>query len=273
MISAPLSVFVALQLSGAPDLRLETTTKAAEKGHIFDILVTVQAESAVDSLIIVPTLPESFSASLRTPPDLPGLSFRPGAIAMVARLEPGATLTLRYRIATPSQTRLLDWLRHFPTGDSVRALDTPRDPKVFTFTTSFLLRRAGRSIRSYRSAALEVPYTTSSLLFLIAGLIGVLLGFAVKTLTQQSTLLRSALTPHSGFWGRLRGLGRFLFVERLPYAITTSLIGFGVLVTQIRAGIPAGGWVNALAIGIGLGVFADDALLTKLPKTGPSGPP
>src|SRR5712692_6706671 len=137
MISAPLTLLLALQLSGAPDLRLEATTKAAEKGHIFDILLTVQAESAVDSLIIVPTLPESFAASLRTPPDVPGVSFRPGAIAVVARLEPGASLTLRYRIATPSQSPLFDWLRH-PTGDSVRALDTPRDPKVFTFTASFL---------------------------------------------------------------------------------------------------------------------------------------
>ena len=267
MISVPLTVLFALQLSGAPDLRLEATTKAAEKGHIFDILLTVQAESAVDSLIIVPTLPESFSASLRTPPDLPGLSFRPGAVAVIARLEPGATLTLRYRIATPSQSPLFDWLRHFPTGDSLRALDTPRDPKVFTFTATFLLLRAGRSVRLYRSTALEVPYTTSSLLFLLGGLVGVLLGFVVKTLTQQSALLRAALTSHSGFWARLRGLGRFLFVERLPFAITTCLIGFGVLVTQIRAGIPAGGWVSALAIGIGLGVFADDALLTKLPKT------
>ena len=57
-----------------------------------------------------------------------------------------------------------------------------------------------------------------------------------------------------------------LFVARLPFLLTTLVIGFGVLLGIAQNGIPVGGAPAATALGIGIGVLGDDALIARVRK-------
>jgi hypothetical protein len=149
-------------------------------------------------------------------------------------------------------------------GNDTRSYDTTNDAKIFIFNAAFRQARDSGTIARYWSDTIQVKYTTSQNIFLIAGLFGVFLGFVAKTLSQNRTRKTDNATRGQDqtkitLWSQVK--------EQIPYLLTSLLIGLGALLGIASAGVPAGGFTTAVALGIGIGVLSDDAVIAKLQST------
>lgn len=117
----------------------------------------------------------------------------------------------------------------------------------------------------------DVEYTPTISLgrYLLVGLAGVLIGYAIRLLVKVlSTVPPPALAPTpAGSAGPVT-----TFVTRHYYAVdcaVTLTLGLLVLIFFIKDGHPPDAgiqWYGALGIGVGLGLLTNSELVTKLPR-------
>ena len=107
-----------------------------------------------------------------------------------------------------------------------------------------------------------IQYTTSIGIYLVAGMIGAMLGHLIKTGIKK----REDLSKTMGFSGGLKGTGaalKELLGTNLTGLITILIVSFGAMIVLAKDGVPVAGHMQAMALGIGLAVLTDDQLLSK----------
>jgi hypothetical protein len=57
-----------------------------------------------------------------------------------------------------------------------------------------------------------------------------------------------------------------VLIARLPLLLTLLIVGFGVLLSLAKDGLPTTSWHQAIALGIGIGILSDEQLITKIKK-------
>jgi hypothetical protein len=246
---------------GLPKFKINSSVAAAEKGHRFEILVVIETDEAIKEVSIAPIGPDGFPITART---TTGLSTSADGVVTIDSLSAGSSLTVPFTVQTPSQTG--DWR---PFGSS--NLYSTRDAKIFSFNIAYKKTKDGQEILVRETESISIRYTTSLFLYLLAGVIGVFLGYVVKTITQSLREIDELTAPEIKSLRRLQHLARFIVVVRLPFLLTTIVIGFGVLLSMAQDKIPVNGWFQATALGIGLGILSDEKLITKLRGDGAAG--
>ena len=113
---------------------------------------------------------------------------------------------------------------------------------------------------------ISIRYTTSIGHYLAAGLFGVLLGFLVKIATQYKQEVTDSLKDSETTAQKTKILIFEVLIARFPLLITLIIIGFGVLLSLAKDGLPVTSWHQAIALGIGIGLLSDEQLITKLKK-------
>ena len=256
----PIRVFAGLiavallpaRVEADPRFGLAASTASVEKGHSFEILVRVDTDRPLDQLTIAPIAPLNFVVSPRGLPALASIRADSGGAVTVSGLRAGSAITLSFLVRPPSQFRI------GVLSDTAQSLDGTRDAKVFAFNFRYVVRDSVRADTAFQTASVSLRYTTSMAIYLIWGLIGVLIGFFIKTVSKRG----SEASEKNGAGSVLRlpirlGVG-------FPLALTTLAIGFGVLLSLAQDKIPANGWFHAIALGIGIGILSDEQVIAKL---------
>lgn len=250
----------------SPKFRVSSMVADIEKGHSFEILMVIDTDEPLSEITIAPLAPDGF---LLTAKPIPGVTLMPdpvtGPNVKIEGLSPGDSLTISFPGDAPSQ-----WQDLY----KKKALYSTRDPKVFSFNITYKTKdKVGQEITRHQTESVSLRYTTSLFIYLLSGLIGVLLGFIVKTITQNTRDIARSMRDRKKFLGNAGELARYVVILRLPFLLTTLVIGFGVLLSMAQDKIPVNGWFQATALGIGLGILSDEKLITKLRGGGPSSEP
>lgn len=250
-----------------PDFKVTSTVTSAEKGKVFEILLRIATDKRLDALSVTPLAPENFCIRLAPMSHLTGFHAGNDGSSTFTMLAEGSVVTLQYRVATPSQ--LLSSGSSCPALDSARAR-TPRlaphgstrDTLKFVFNAEYHI--AGDSLWRVWSDVVEVRYAMSSTMFLSAGMIGVFVGYLVKTFTARKPEVDEARSAGQTWYGRFGRLLAYLFGTSIDKFLTSLILGFAALLAVAKSGIPIGGAVAAAAMGASLAVLADDALISKV---------
>lgn len=232
-----------------PKIEILPTTTSVEKGSEFQLRVKITAVEPLQDIVISPIIPEGFKI---TPIASPGIeTVKPdrsetGDIT-IAALEAGSSLTVSFRVHTPGYS------------------DSPRKRNgEFVFNVFYLTQKDTLQVKGSETCSINIEYTTSIGFYLLAGLLGVILGHIVKVATKDRATITSAAQNEISIMKKLFIVGRHLFISQLPGLITILAIGFGVLLTLAREAVPVRGWPEAIALGIGLAVLTDEELLMKI---------
>ncbi|MCU1265424.1 MAG: hypothetical protein JWM21_1742 [Acidobacteria bacterium] len=241
----------------APKFKISSTATAIEKGHDFEILVTIDTDEQLSEIAIAPVPPRGFSIMAKSIPGVTPLLDYPEfpTLKIDSPLSPGDSLAIPFVVKVPTQLSDL-WKKD--------ALYSTRDPKVFVFNFTYKLKGSdGHDYTHRQNGDVTLIYTTSMFLYLLSGVIGVLLGFIVKTITQNSVDVAYSLRDKKKFIESASQLTRYVVIGRLPFLLTTLVIGFGVLLSMAQDKIPINGWFQATALGIGLGIISDEKLISR----------
>lgn len=249
-----------------PKFTITPTVTTAEKGKVFEILLRIETDERLDSMLVVPTAPENFCVRASPIAGLGGLQAKSDGSAFIPSLAGGSVMTLQFRVAAPTEWMssgtscpMLDGIR--PDSIRPRTRDNTRDTRQFVFNVRYRLH--SDSLSHIWSDTITVKYTTSQMIFLVAGMLGVLLGYLVKSLTarkKEADTARTSTTWYGQFWQLLV----YVFGTSIDKLLTSLVLGFGALLAVVKSGIPIGGAAAAVALGITLGVLADDALISRV---------
>jgi hypothetical protein len=244
---------------------------AAEKGKVFEINVRLETEGAIDSVLVVPLPSENFCVRSVAVFGVPDFVANSDGSAFLRSLPAKSAVTFQFKVAAPTQ---LSW-----SGSSCSVLDSAaaagrrspdntRDNRIFVFNGRYRMLGADTTIHVW-TESVEIKYTTSQGIFLAAGMIGVFLGYVVKSLTARRTDVTIAANQPTAkeHWKITKVLG-YMFFDSIDKLVTSLVLGFGALLGMAKAGIPVGGFAVAIFLGIGIGVLADDTLISKV-KTSP----
>lgn len=261
LLAVPLGVTA--QLTGT----VQPTVETAEKGKVFEINLRLEARSAVDSIFVTAFAPENFCIQAVPVADSGMYTVLPDGSVMVPYLGGSSAMTVPFRVQAPTQWRFskrtcTPLTQAEGQEGSARSLDNTRDSRVFVFNGRYTVR--ADSSRSAWTASATVKYTTSMTVFLWAGMLGVFLGYLVKSLTARGKEARAFIQDPTEGQSRLRRALAFLFAKNLDKLLTSLVLGFAALLTVQQAGIPVGGAASAVLAGISIGIVADDALISRL---------
>jgi hypothetical protein len=251
-----------------PKFKITPTVTTAEKGKVFEILLRIETDQRLDSILVVPTAPENFCIRVSPIAGLGGFQANGDGSAFISSLAGGSAMTLQFRVAAPTERMasgsscpLLDGTRRDSTRP--RTLDNTHDTRQFVFNAQYRLSGVDSLPRVW-SDAVTVKYTTSQAIFLAAGMFGVFLGYLVKSLTARKNEADTARAVSTTWYGQLGRLLEYVFGTSIDKLLTSLVLGFGGLLVVAKAGIPIGGAAAAMALGISLGVLADDALISRV---------
>ena len=251
------------------DVTLVPTVETAEKGKVFEINVTFEAQQAITDVSVVPLPPESFCVRATPVGEGAVYAVTSDGSAEIATLGEASALTVQFRVQAPTQL----FISRQDCGEEkrTRTADNTRDTRVFIFNGRY--RLAGDTSWVSWTESVEVRYTTSQAIFLWAGMLGVILGYVVKSLTSRKAAAEEAIaarvqsgdfTGVSGLWHRLLAILFFLVVQNIDRLLTALVLGFAALLTVQQSGVPVGGFAAAMLAGISVGVIADDAIISRL---------
>jgi len=236
--AAVLSASVA-SASAAPTVSASTSTTQARKGQPFHVYLEIATDEAIEKLEIVWTAPTGFSVehvNKNAPDPLVG-SF----ISDLLVTPPG-----------------FSWSPNAPGSDT-------REQKTLTFDVAYTAMLNGRATRIHRATKVSFPYSLGPGPYLLTGMLGLLLGNIIKTLTTHKRDFAEMLNAQSSStFGVLQAIGDLVFRREVVGLMTSLAIGFIVLLVLARDEIPTRGWYDSLALGVSLAILADDQLLTKL---------
>lgn len=248
---------VAPSATAGPTVVAEATTDSVEKGSIFEFKVRLETDVEISDVVIALQPPPGFEAEAVPIPEL-------GVVGKLDRLEiqslaAGDSITATFRAWPPTifgnPVKLAGADRNLP-----GAIKTG-EAKRFDVNVRYLEGEQAHVI----SQKVTVRYTTVLGIYIASGLLGVLLGHVIKVITEDRSklvLIQEAHPPSAG--RRLLNMIRYVSVNRMPSMLTILAIGFGALLVMASDGLPVEGWHQAIALGIGLALLADDKLLEKV---------
>lgn len=259
-----------------PTIDIKAASATAEKGIPFQIQVEVKTEASLAELTVTANPPEGFRINVI--PSV-GIETEPGErddkrgmrTARLKNIGPRSSMILTYRVDPPD----LLGRSSAEDGDSgdggwLSSLfgKTPystREAKTFSFNAFYPTTQQDKSVvTSVQSKSISMKYTTSIGIYLGCGLLGVVLGFIIKIVTQYKNELVEEAKSETTARARARVYAKKIFVGRFPLLATLLLIGFGALLALSRDGLPITSWHQAILLGMTLGVLSDDQLLTKI---------
>jgi len=247
------------------EFSVASTVKIAEKDHDFQIFVNVETDTSLTDVVVTSIMPIGFCVEALA---VPGVTTRPAqadqtsldqcgdkpSIAYVEQLGP-SSFTIPFRVYPPNA-----WGR--PQSGSKSTLYSTREDKVFAFNLSY--KTGPDAVIGNMRESISLRYTTTLGHYLIAGMLGVILGYFVKTVTQNREEIVALLGKEAALFGKIRRFLDYLFLTRMPLLLTLLVVGFGVLLSLAQDALPISSWHQALALGIGVGVLGDEQLITKI---------
>ena len=248
----PLIAFAATCVA-SPELTLKTTTEAAEKGVHFQMWIEIEAKENTRQILISPIAPDGFTIEPlgRTETETKE------HITTIDELSAGSTVAIPFRVTPPDL-----WGR--PKGGAKESRYSTREPKEFRFNISYTIDKDSSPTRESRVLSKTLPYTTALGIYLAAGMFGVLLGHIVKITSQDREKIIGSFGAQDRIWRRLLTIGGHLFGVRITALVTLIVVGFGALLVMGKDGLPVSSWHQAIALGVGLGVLADEQVLAKI---------
>lgn len=284
-----------------PKTTVSATVEIIEKGHPFQIILTVIGVDSLRAFSVTPLMPLGFCARPDSIAGALGVRIASDGTVYVKGLDQLGSFRMLFTVEPPRDFRLARDLLDFGLRRSNGCthgrmaerqnqernyLDTTRYSKVFSFNVLYQLT-SGPPVGDV--VELKVPYTTSQAVFVTGGMIGVVLGFLVKRRIQrsgttpvqtgESPVTNAQLAPNAkqGWWTRLRQL--FLNAKRGWWTrlrqlflnsdfLSTLIIGLGILLTLAQVNVPVSSFIASIALGVGIGVVSDETLISKLPRPG-----
>lgn len=255
-------VFLCDPVYSKPEFEITASTSAAEKGHNFQIHVKMKSTEALHEIVVSITEPDGFAVEAI---ESPGIVIQKEeetnsrGVAIVDNLGVDSSITVAFSVTPPGlwgQTK---------SGVKKRLYST-REPKLFPVNVFYKVKKDSGMMEGMYTETLSIRYTTSLGLYIAAGLFGVLLGFIVKIATQYKQDIAESLNTMETTAEKVKTFFFELLVARLPLLLTLIIIGFGVLLSLARDGLPVSSWHQAIALGIGVGLLSDEQLITKIKK-------
>ena len=267
--------FFSVSLQAAPRVEVWSSQEVVERGDVFQLWVRVETTESLCDLRVVPLLPAGFVAC---PVETSGVRIETSGdsgvpAARIPALAPGSELTVIFEVFAPGV-----WKRKEICAFGKRGLSKMEG----TYTTEREKRlgvnvfyRAGEECGKGASAKgpvevitrwVAVRATTDMWVYLVFGLLGVVIGHVVKSGAKDRKQIEERLREQAevGFIRRLFIILRYIFVSRLVALFTTLILGFGVLIVLSRKELPVNTWDQALALGMGLALLADEELLSRI---------
>lgn len=265
---------LAIPAAAAPSFEVTASTPTVEKGHNFTILVHVSVEEPLDHLTVTGIAPDGFCLEVLKMPGVTDVrSLHPldnsksgdapvrecAGLPNIVELGPlgRSSFVVPFHVTPPD-------LSGQPRTGEKGSLYSTREQKEFAFDMIWTAKSGEERVQGNAAATIKLRYTTTIGHYLGLGLLGVLLGFVVKTTTQEREGFRAFLERRESVARKLLAIPLFLFVDRLPSLLTILVLGFGVLLTLAQDTLPISSWHQALALGIGLGIVGDEKLISRL---------
>lgn len=261
-----LQSLVASAASAQLKVKLTPTVVTAEKGKTFQINVRLEAEAALDSLDVILLPPENFCVQSVAMLERVRHTVNPDGSASLAALSKGSALTVQFSVSAPTQLKASgSSCGAVGRADSARyrSLDNTRDARTFVFNGRYRFAPGDTGVRLW-TESVDIKYTTSQAIFLWGGMLGVVLGYLVKSLTARKPEASQARNTGTTAGGKLWAGLVYLFATSIDKFLTSLVLGFAGLLAAIKSGIPVGGAASAVLIGITIGILADDALISRL---------
>ena len=279
ILAAGFSLLISASALAAPTFEIIPPGQDIEKAHTFQLLVKVTTDERLTDLVVAPIYPEGFcmeavklpgiaseespkperfakadgsNASAPEKPECTGIN----DIARVAALEK-SSFTIPFTVYPP------DTKGNPETGDK-RSYYSTREQKKFAFNFSYAVQRDGKTFHGNASREIDLRYTTSIGYYLLFGLLGVFLGYMVKTATKEKDAIGRMVAGVSGLAPKSRTFLYHVFIDRLPMLLTLMVMGFAVLLSMAQDSLPVSSWHQAIALGIGLGILGDEKLISKI---------
>lgn len=250
--------FSATTVLGAPVVELRSSAASAEKGHDFQIYVEIRTDEKLGDVTITGNEPEGFYiAAIPSPGITIDKQEKLHNVARVEGLSAGSSITVPFRVRPPD-------LSGKPHGAEKESLYSTREPKTFAFNVLYNNGTDGVTDRGVVTRELKLRYTTSLGHYLLASLLGVFLGFVVKTATQYNTEISESIGSVTTLPRKVVRFFYEIFIARLALLITLLVVGFGVLLGLAQDSLPVSSWHQAIALGMGVGVLSDEQLITKV---------
>jgi len=279
IFAAGLSLLISASALAAPSFEIIPPGKDIEKAHTFQLLVKVTTGERLTDLVVAPIYPEGFCME---PVLLPGVSaaehtkperFAQAADGKDARVESPECTGIKdvARVASLEKSSFIIPFTVYPpdtngnpeTGDK-RSYYSTREQKKFAFNFSYAVQQDGKTFQGNASREIELRYTTSIGYYLLFGLLGVFLGYMVKTATKEKDAIGRMVAGVSGLAPKSRTFLYHVFIDRLPMLLTLMVMGFAVLLSMAQDSLPVSSWHQAIALGIGLGILGDEKLISKI---------
>jgi len=256
-VAAAISL-VHLTAWAGPTLEVTATSPAAEKGHSFQIHVLVTTDQALTNVVITPIVPDGFVLEGILGEGLTSVkSEEPdqSSAVRIAEIPATSSITVAFRVYPPDSLGR-------PMGQKKTSYYSTREPKVFAFNFTAMQVSGGEAKLVKATKAVSLRYTTSIGYYLAAGMVGVLLGYLVKIATQYKDEINEKSKDKEGF-EMLKVFLSEIFVVRSAYLLTLTVLGFGVLLVLSKESLPVSSWHQAIALGIAIGLFSDEQLISK----------
>ncbi len=251
VIVIPLSARIGI---AAPTIKVLPTTQSIEKGGVFQIRVEISTNETIDNILIVPIVPDGFVVD---PIIMPGIeTSQKESTIRIERLETGSSITVSFKAWPPGFTGKPK------RGEKEAPYYTRGESKSFVFNVFYTIQNG--KVTASQISSINIRYTTSIGFYLIAGLLGIIIGHIVKTGTQNRAEIISVVERHETKTSKLLNIFGYIFVSRLPALLTILAVGFGALLALSKESIPVTSWHQAIALGIGLSILTDEQLLAKL---------
>lgn len=255
-------VVICKPVFAAPTFEISTSSKVAEKGHTFQIFIEMKTNEPIYDIVISITEPEGFHIEAI---DSPGITAEDEeatnlhSIVKINRLGQNSAVTAAFKVWPPN-------LAGNPKIGDKQSLYSTREPKTFPINIFYKTESDAGEIDGMYTEKISIKYTTSIGHYIVAGLFGVILGYIVKVSTQYKQEITDALKNSNTVRHKIRTFMFEVLIARLPLLLTLLIVGFGVLLSLAKDGLPTASWHQAIALGIGIGILSDEQLITKIKK-------
>lgn len=253
-----------------PSVEIFSTKDSVEKGDIFQIRIKVTTTESIDNIVIDPIPPEGFE--IVPNPSIGAEINKDEAEIRINHLEAGSEQIVSFEVTAPT---LIGRLANLIPNISKKYKDTSSTEEVQTFVFNIFYNESKNSansdnltqyIQASQTKMINIRYTTDMSMYLIFGIIGIIFGHVIKISTKNREDIDVKLEKIEYFKSKLLVILNYIFLTRLPAFLTLLTVGFGVLLVLAEKSPPVNTWDQALALGIGLSVLADEELLSKFKR-------
>jgi hypothetical protein len=242
-----LSLMSASTSIATPDIKVTPSRASIQKGTNFEIRMEITAPEGMSNVTIAPLVPDGFTLKAVASPGIELATDT--SVVKLKSLPAGSNVAIVFRGTTPGVM----------TSERV----STEESKTFTFNVFYEKEGQSGQARSSQFVNATVKYTTHISIYLATGLLGVWLGYLIKTGIKKRDELSKSIQGKGLKSGLRAGIGSLMSLH-LDGLFIILIIGVGALLIATRDGLPAANWYTAMAMGIGLGLLADEQLLGKL---------